>query len=54
MQLKLGDPSGALQHCDAVLASASVDKQTLVKAQHRRAQALTLLERLEEALEAYK
>jgi hypothetical protein len=53
-QLNLGDPAGALSHCDAVLAAAGVEQATRVKAQHRRAQALRRLGRLEEALEAYK
>ena len=49
----MGDPAGAITHCDVVLAAAGVEQATRVKALHRRAQALKRLGRLEEALEAY-
>ncbi|GAX83699.1 hypothetical protein CEUSTIGMA_g11124.t1 [Chlamydomonas eustigma] len=53
-KLRLGDSAGAISHCDVVLQTSSADPSTKLKAQHRKAQALAALGRLEEALEAYK
>ncbi len=56
VKLQLKDGPGALEHCDVVLAATGegLEAATRLKAQHRRAQALALMGRLEEALEAYK
>ena len=54
LQLNMADYEGVLPHCERVLASPDVDRTMAVKARHRRAQALSKLNRLEEALEDYR
>ena len=55
-QLNSGNHLGALEHCDRVLAApeGQVEPAIRAKALHRRAQALRRLDRLHEALEAYR